>query len=302
MQFSVILTTFNRSGVVRRAIDSVLSQEAEDFELLVVDDGSTDDTQAVLAIVDDPRMTVCGRTNGGLSAARNTGIGKASGDWICFLDDDDYALPGWLEGFNRAIDEDAGIVCCGAEYRTSEGALVSSVRPEQMGPLYEHQVGTRIAGTFAVRADLLRSVGGYDERMTCSHQSELLMRLIPEMLSRGLSMRHTDRILVVCETRTAVERTMRTPMALYEGTTHLLKKHRDKISLHPKNLAVYSGIVGVSAARLGRWPEARRAFMTAVRSEPRNVRHWLRFGAALCRPIGRRAWKVNAYSPDAGRI
>jgi glycosyltransferase involved in cell wall biosynthesis len=302
MLFSVVLTTFNRVDVLPRAIESVLGQQDVELELIVVNDGSTDGTSSFLDGVSDPRVTVVDQANGGLSAARNAGIARVSGEWVTFLDDDDMGLAQWLRRFASLIDDGTGIVCCGAEYRTRDGAPVSTVVPKPMGPLYEQQIGTRIAGTFAVRSDLLRAVGGYDERMTCSHQSELLMRLIPLMLSRGLHMRSTDDVLVICESRPATDRPMSSPAALYTGTRVLLEKHSDKISRHPRNFAVYSGIVGVSAARLGLWPEARTAFLAAARAEPLKSQHWLRLAAAIYPPIGRRAWDAASYDADAPRV
>lgn len=295
MRFSVVLATFNRSDLLPRAVESVLRQKGADLELVVVNDGSTDDTVSYLASLTDPRIIVVNRENGGLSVARNTGIARASGDWITFLDDDDMGMPGWLAAFANLIDSTSGIVCCGAEYRTSDGHMVSTVLPEPMGPLYERQVGTRIAGTFAVRTDLLRSVGGYDERMTCSHQSELLMRLIPAMLSHGLMLRSTDRVLVVCESRPATDRPMSSPVALYGGTKLLLEKHRELITRHPRDFATYSGILGVSAARMGKWHDARHAFLVAARVEPFRLSHWLRLATASCPPLGRRVWDVASY-------
>jgi glycosyltransferase involved in cell wall biosynthesis len=295
MLLSVVLATFNRADVLPRAVDSVLQQEGVNLELVVVNDGSTDDTSSFLAHLEDPRVAVVNRENGGLSVARNTGIASASGGWITFLDDDDLGLSGWLATFSDLIDSTVGIVCCGAEYRTRDGKVVSTVLPEPMGPLYERQVGTRIAGTFAVRADLLRAVGGYDERMTCSHQSELLMRLIPATLSNGLILRSTDRVLVVCESRAASDRPSRAPDRTYNGTKRILEKHREQLERNPRNYALYNGIMGVSAARMGEWHDARRAFLAAARVEPFRPAHWLRFAAASFPPLGRRVWDVASY-------
>src|SRR5262249_54050433 len=87
---SVVLTTFNRATLLPRAIDSVLGQTFDSFELIVVDDGSTDGTGGVLAGCTDPRVSVVRhRENQGLSEARNTGSRKARGTFVCFHDDDD---------------------------------------------------------------------------------------------------------------------------------------------------------------------------------------------------------------------
>jgi len=79
-EISVIIPTFNRVHTLPRAIDSVLSQTVQSKEIIVVDDGSTDDTQAVL--VDYPELRIFSKDNRGVSAARNVGIEKASGEWL----------------------------------------------------------------------------------------------------------------------------------------------------------------------------------------------------------------------------
>src|SRR4051794_34729501 len=96
-RIAVIIPAYNRAGVVARAIDSVLKQQFEDFELIVVDDGSADNTVEVARGFTDPRVKVIelGR-NRGSNAARNAGIMSASAPLIAFLDSDDSYLPGKL--------------------------------------------------------------------------------------------------------------------------------------------------------------------------------------------------------------
>lgn len=91
--FSVIIPTFNRASLLQKAINSVLSQQFDDWELIVVDDGSTDNTAAVVRAIDDPRVRYVYQTNAERCAARNNGIAHALGRYICFLDSDDYYLP-----------------------------------------------------------------------------------------------------------------------------------------------------------------------------------------------------------------
>jgi glycosyltransferase involved in cell wall biosynthesis len=88
MLISVVIPTFNRAGLVCKAIDSVLAQSHPATEIVVVDDGSTDDTRDRVKVYGD-RIRYIWRENGGLSRARNTGIEAARGSWIAFLDDDD---------------------------------------------------------------------------------------------------------------------------------------------------------------------------------------------------------------------
>lgn len=94
---SVIIPTYNRADVLGRAIDSVLAQTWTDFELIVIDDGSTDATATVLTQRKDPRLRRLYQENKGVSAARNHGIATSSGSYIALLDSDDYWLPTKLE-------------------------------------------------------------------------------------------------------------------------------------------------------------------------------------------------------------
>ncbi len=89
MKISVIIPTHNRSGTVFRAIDSVLRQSFREFELIVVDDGSTDDTDFWLKRYVDPRLKILKTANRGVAAARNSGARQSCGEWLCFLDSDD---------------------------------------------------------------------------------------------------------------------------------------------------------------------------------------------------------------------
>src|SRR5438132_12765470 len=95
---SVIIATHNRARLLRRAIHSVLAQTFEDWELLVVDDGSTDNTETIAVSLQDLRICYLRHeVNRGLSAARNTGIRISRGEYVAFLDDDDEWLPKKLE-------------------------------------------------------------------------------------------------------------------------------------------------------------------------------------------------------------
>ena len=104
-RISVVIPTFNRAATLPRAIDSVLGQTHDDVELIVVDDGSTDATAAVLQRYAGRLMAVCLAVNGGGNAARNRGIQCASGEIICFLDSDDEFLPhklAWVDAYFKA--------------------------------------------------------------------------------------------------------------------------------------------------------------------------------------------------------
>jgi glycosyltransferase involved in cell wall biosynthesis len=109
--FSVVIPVFNRPREIQRALKSCLEQEYAGFEIVVVDDGSTDDTLAAIRQRADERVTIVGHSgNRGVCAARNTGVRNALGEWIVFLDSDDELLPGALDLMARRIRETSSTI------------------------------------------------------------------------------------------------------------------------------------------------------------------------------------------------
>lgn len=108
--FSVVIPTYNRADLVIEAIQSVLDQKYSLFECIVVDDGSTDDTEQKVAQFNDARLKYHYKNNGGECDARNYGISEAIGDYICFLDSDDLYLPHHLSTFARAIEINGQVI------------------------------------------------------------------------------------------------------------------------------------------------------------------------------------------------
>ncbi|MGW0044207.1 glycosyltransferase family 2 protein [Rhodococcus sp. NPDC003348] len=124
---TVLVPAYNAGRYLRPMLDSVLNQDFRDFELLVIDDGSTDDTAEVLASVEDPRLRVVRQENTGLVGALNRGLDEARGDFIARMDADDLMPAGRLTAQMRAMHDDPRLIVCGTDYELF-GALTGRVR------------------------------------------------------------------------------------------------------------------------------------------------------------------------------
>lgn len=100
---SVIIPLYNKEAIIGQSLQSVLSQDYDDFEVIVVNDGSTDRSADIVHSITDPRVRIIEQENGGPSKARNTGVRNAKGEWVVFLDADDELLPATLSYFDGLI-------------------------------------------------------------------------------------------------------------------------------------------------------------------------------------------------------
>ena len=115
---SVIVPVYNVENYIHHCVDSILSQSFSDFELLLIDDGSNDKSGLICDEYarKDSRIKVYHKENGGVSSARNLGIEKANGEWICFIDADDYVRQDFFSDIQQYLFNDVDIVHWGFCY------------------------------------------------------------------------------------------------------------------------------------------------------------------------------------------
>ena len=179
---SVIIPAYNQAEYISESIHSVLSQTCPDFELIVVNDGSTDDTAQVIANIQDPRLRVIWQPNAGLSAARNTGIRESTAPLITFLDADDCFFPEKLEILSRFLDENPNIGL------VSGGTLVINQRGEPLRLNTGFPAGLDLpfflmhnpfsACAVMVRRSWINKVGVFDESLKACEDWDLWHRLL----------------------------------------------------------------------------------------------------------------------------
>ncbi|MBC8393906.1 MAG: glycosyltransferase [Deltaproteobacteria bacterium] len=178
---SVIIPTFNRGWIIREAIDSVLNQAFGNFELIVVDDGSTDNTLDILTAYKN-RITLIKQRNRGVSAARNRGMDAASGRFIAFLDSDDLWLP---QKLNRQIEffdsNPDALICQTEETWIRVGVRVNPGKRHRKvsGLIFEPSLHLCLVSPSAVmiKRPLLDEVGFFDESLPACEDYDMWLRV-----------------------------------------------------------------------------------------------------------------------------
>ncbi len=180
---SIIIPTYNRARLVCRAAESVLRQSHHNFELLVIDDGSTDDTVSRLQALDDKRLRVVHQAaNGGVAAARNRGIAEARGEFVAFLDSDDAWKAGKLEAQVAALQAapaHVGFCYALSEFIRPDGRADVVGTPVQ-GQVFEAMLLRVVvhggASSLLFRREVLETIGGFDESLPAIEDWDLFQR------------------------------------------------------------------------------------------------------------------------------
>lgn len=276
---SVIIPAYNAKDTLTQSVESVQAQSFTDFELIIVNDGSTDGTASLLdAYASDPQLVYINQDNLGVSAARNTGARQAKGDWILFLDADDVLLPTALELLSKFTFDTNISLIRGGFIRESRNSMNTTI-PD--GKSYI----SPLVGSFCVRKSIFLKIDGYDERLKFSENTELLHRLVLE----NVNIVYISKALFIYrEYYSSGSRNLKNSI---ESIELLLTKHKGTLSSHSKYML--NKVQGVNYLRFRDFKNARRSFLNAFREKPWKVAVLIRYSIALI-PI----LATNLYKSD----
>jgi glycosyltransferase involved in cell wall biosynthesis len=180
---TVITPTHNRRDKVLRAVESVLSQSVSRVEHIVVDDGSTDGTEAALARISDPRLIYVGAKWRGANAARNAGIERAQTPIVTFLDSDDVYLPDRIERTLARFDQNPALEVLISSFVSLKGGRATNcinhdafLPPKMLERALVAQTIFIAGSAITARRDALLAIGGYDSDVARMQDRELLLR------------------------------------------------------------------------------------------------------------------------------
>ena len=285
---SVIIPTYNRAEFVGRAIKSVLNQTYRNFELLVVDDGSSDNTKEVVKDFKSSRLKyIRHEENEGVSSARNSGIKKSTGKYLAFLDSDDEWLPGKLEKqverFSASEFSDVGLVYTGAYILKKPGQIISKQTPSHSGQLFNTilKKGNIVCGggsSVLIKRECFNEVGVFREDLPAAEDYEMWLRI-----ARFFKFDYIEELSVKYYEQ-ANNRMSNNPVAHEEACWYLYENYYSK-HLHPlmrrKRLANRLSIVGHLYCKNASMMEGRKKLLYSLRLNPFSYRSWLRILLSL---------------------
>jgi glycosyltransferase involved in cell wall biosynthesis len=295
---SVVIPAYNREATIRAAIESVLRQSWTDYELLVVDDGSSDNTLAAAAEISDPRLRLIGdRPNTGAAGARNAGAAAARGTWLAFQDSDDEWLPGKLaRQMARLLAPGADFVGAYCGLLTLGGlasrpgerlTLAYTPRPAVSpveGDILEPLLGGNMVSTqtLVVRRDLFEKLGGFDPDLTPIEDWDFAIRL-----AQAGPVACIDEPLV--HQRFSPNSITRDRARATASRIRLVEKNIAAFSRHPARLARQYELAACGLRDAGDFHGARRFAALARRTAPATPRLWAREAEMRLRALRQRS-------------
>ena len=275
---SVVMPTYNRAHLIGRAIQSVLNQTYQDFEIIVVDDGSMDNTEKVIREFqkkDKRILYIQHEKNKGEAAARNTGIEVAKGEYIAFQDSDDEWLPEKLEKQMRVFataPPEVGVVYTGF-WRIENDKKVyipfSWVKRKE-GDIYEELLKANFIGTpvAIVRKECFEKAGLFDEMLPHLVDWELWIRI-----SKFYEFKCVDEPLLTSPfTPDSISANKE---ALIKALKIILSKHFDDFAKNKKILSKHYFSIGINLCSSNEIKDGRKYFIKAVKANPLNVKFLL---------------------------
>ncbi len=293
---SVIIPSYNREKLVLQAIDSVLNQTLRDHEIIVVDDGSTDDTKGILK----PYMNVIRyvyQDNRGVSAARNRGVRESRGELLAFLDSDDLWSAGKLAAQIDKVSSDKVLSFEGVEWfndREEERTFLeqcSSVKWPRcnasgyvIDPILDVAEGRYFhLGTMLCKKKAFLKVGFFDEGLCMGEDEDWFSRASLKMRFHYISEPFLKRRLHVAQTGSEREECLRSLIAVFSNIKARTKgMHTKAHAIANKRLAAQWSHLANNLADQGRRLEASRAARTAFALEPRNIKRLVKAALLYC--------------------
>lgn len=272
--FSIIIPTYNRSLVLERAINSVKFLESLFIEIIVVDDGSNDNSKKI--VNGYPCVNYFFQENSGVCSARNNGAKISKGEWLIFLDSDDELTHELLLLKKTLLNENYDVIKWGVNWIFPNGDLKKLIRD---GKSYVPD----LSGSFAIRREKFISIGGYDENLKFGENTELFHRI---KLNKFRQAEFSFIGLIYYDSLNGGSKSL---LNAIESNLFILEKHNETLSKHTKYL--FHQVIGVNQIRLRSFSDAKHHLWKAFCIKPWKLRTLARFFISLWPMLAKRLYK-----------
>ena len=265
---SIITPTYNRELLVQTTIKSIRSQTFTNWELIIVDDGSTDNTEEVLKpYLQDSRIQYVKKANSGQAPSLNVGVSHAKGEFIVFLDSDDEAYPNWLQVVSDNLKKDTGILCVGAIRKFPDGTMIQ----EDMNVFRLFGKTWKLkftCGSLFIRRDIFNAIGGYDATLKANIQTDLGYRLLSYLRNTNLKPVVLHEYLMQINAHDG-ERIRNNWKKRKDGSVQFINKHYRFIRENdPKEISNIYSSIAFSSYKLKERAESVKYLLKAIRYNP----------------------------------
>ena len=277
---SIIIPTFNRGNFLLDSINQILDQNYDLFEIIVVNDGSTDATSSILATIENKQVIHINQENKGVSSARNHGAMKARGSYLVFFDDDDKVSFNWLNDFALVIvgNKFPDVVYCGMRIFKTSSIVVDVLPSKEAWRLV-------MAGSFMIKKTFFDQIGGYDEQLSYGENTELFFRI----RATDFSYASTDNLNFYYYA--SIIGGSKNLQNIIKSNKLILERHDALFNETPLLKKYFLRVVGVSLLRLRKYRESRKYLIDSYLLNPYELKALARLIISYIPILSKRIYK-----------
>jgi len=282
--FSIIIPCYNRASIIERPLKSLSNQTFKDFEIIIIDDGSTDNSKEIIApYLINSQVNYYYQDNGGVCSARNYGAKKAKGEYLIFLDSDDEVEKNWLNDFFMLKDEHFDMLFCSVQFVNQNGkiTIIDCVQPSAKNK----SKGIFYAGSWAMKSIVFFEIGMYDENMKYSENTDIRFKLIQRGFSMGF-IKNPNFIYyqnLIGGSKNELNKIL--------SNEYLIEKHKIFFIQRPHLLQTFLHSIATSYFKLEQYTKAKENLIKAWKANPKNVKIFINLLLIHFSFLTKKRWK-----------
>jgi glycosyltransferase involved in cell wall biosynthesis len=282
--FSIIIPCYNRASLIERPLKSLSNQTFQDFEIIIIDDGSTDNSKEIIApYLINSQVNYYYQDNAGVCSARNFGAQKAKGDYLIFLDSDDAVEKNWLNDFYLLKEEHFDMLFCSVQFVNHKGniTIIDCSQPSEKSK----SKGVYYPGSWAMKSSVFFDIDMYDEKLKYSENTDLKIKLIEKGFSMGF-VKNPNFIYYQ-----NLSGGSKNELNKIQSNEYLIEKHKLFFINRPYVLQTFLQLIAISCFKLKQYKKARKIIIKAWKVNPKNVKIFINLLLIHFSFITKKRWK-----------